>query len=58
MHTHRARPFSIAKSTAGRIGRAPLAAGYVRLQATSATGNNVKINEVDVGGRLVAPIAN
>ncbi len=33
-------------------------ARYVKLQATSATGNNVKINEVDVGGRLVAPTAN
>ena len=32
-------------------------ARYVKLQATSATGNNVKINEVDVGGRLVAPVA-
>ena len=31
---------------------------YVKLQATSATGNNVKINEVDVGCRLVSPIAN
>jgi alpha-L-fucosidase len=33
-------------------------ARYVKLQANSAAGNNVKINEVDVGGRLVAPIAN
>jgi hypothetical protein len=33
-------------------------ARYVKLQATSAIGNNVKINEVDVGGRLVSPIAN
>ena len=33
-------------------------ARYVKLEATSATGNNVKINEVDVGGRLVAPVAN
>jgi alpha-L-fucosidase len=32
-------------------------ARYVRLQATSATGSDVKINEVDVGGRLVAPVA-
>ena len=32
-------------------------ARYVRLQATSATGSDVKINEVDVGGRLVAPEA-
>jgi alpha-L-fucosidase len=32
-------------------------ARYVKLQANSATGNNVKINEVDVGGRLVAPVA-
>jgi alpha-L-fucosidase len=35
-----------------------VSARYVRLQATSATGNNVKINELDVGGRLVAPSAN
>ena len=33
-------------------------ARYVKLEATSATGNNVKINEVDVGGRLVSPTAN
>lgn len=33
-------------------------ARYIRLEATSATGNNVKINEVDVGGRLVSPTAN
>jgi len=33
-------------------------ARYIKLQANSATGNNVKINEVDVGGRLVAPVAN
>jgi alpha-L-fucosidase len=33
-------------------------ARYVRLQANSATGNNVKINEIDVGGRLLAPTAN
>jgi alpha-L-fucosidase len=33
-------------------------ARYVKLEATSATGSNVKINEVDVGGRLVAPVAN
>jgi alpha-L-fucosidase len=33
-------------------------ARYIKFQANSATGNNVKINEVDVGGRLVAPIAN
>jgi hypothetical protein len=36
----------------------PVTARYVRLQATSATGSDVKINEVDVGGRLVAPTAN
>jgi alpha-L-fucosidase len=33
-------------------------ARYVKFEATSATGNNVKINEVDVGGRLVSPVAN
>jgi alpha-L-fucosidase len=32
-------------------------ARYVRIQATSSTGDNVKINEIDVGGRLVAPVA-
>jgi len=50
----------VGRHAVGRLASAEfnaVTARYVRLQATSATGSDVKINEVDVGGRLVAPVA-
>jgi hypothetical protein len=55
MHAHRSNRFV---TTTGRIRRAFLAEGAGIALATSATGSNVKINEVDVGGRRASPTAN